>query len=70
VKSSREEEKEEDKDTEKKREWDEYVESHGNGSGYMGFMEDTVRFTTQHCQSMIFTIIVVPRFPSECNVIG
>lgn len=37
VKSAREEEEEEDRETEKKREWDEYVESHAKGSGNMGF---------------------------------
>lgn len=37
VKSDREEEEEEDRETEKKREWDEYVESHAKGSGNMGF---------------------------------
>lgn len=37
VKSGREEEEEEDRETEKKREWDEYVESHAKGSGNMGF---------------------------------
>lgn len=37
VKSAREEEEEEDREMEKKREWDEYVESHAKGSGNMGF---------------------------------
>lgn len=37
VKSGREEEEEEDRETEKKREWDDYVESHAKGSGNMGF---------------------------------
>ena len=37
VKSGREEEEEEDRETMKKREWDEYVESHAKGSGNMGF---------------------------------
>ncbi len=37
VTSGREEEEEEDRETEKKREWDEYVESHAKGSGNMGF---------------------------------
>jgi immunoglobulin-binding protein 1 len=36
-KSTREEEEEEDRETEKKREWDDYVESHAKGSGNMGF---------------------------------
>ena len=35
--SVREEEDEGDKETMKKREWDEYVESHAKGSGNMGF---------------------------------
>jgi immunoglobulin-binding protein 1 len=37
VKSGREEEEDEDRETEKKREWDEYVETHAKGSGNMGF---------------------------------
>lgn len=37
VKTTREEEEEEDRETEKKREWDDYVESHAKGSGNMGF---------------------------------
>jgi hypothetical protein len=37
VKSLREEEEEEDRETMKKREWDDYVESHAKGSGNMGF---------------------------------
>jgi immunoglobulin-binding protein 1 len=37
VKSGREEEEEEDRETMKKREWDDYVESHAKGSGNMGF---------------------------------
>jgi len=32
-----EEQEEEDRETEKKREWDEFVESHAKGSGNMGF---------------------------------
>jgi immunoglobulin-binding protein 1 len=37
VKSGREEEEEEDRETLKKREWDDYTESHAKGSGNMGF---------------------------------
>lgn len=37
VKSGREEEEDEDRETMKKREWDDYVESHAKGSGNMGF---------------------------------
>jgi len=37
MKSLREEEEEEDRETMKKREWDDYVESHAKGSGNMGF---------------------------------
>jgi immunoglobulin-binding protein 1 len=37
VKTGREEEEEEDREMEKRREWDEYVESHAKGSGNMGF---------------------------------
>jgi immunoglobulin-binding protein 1 len=37
VKSGREEEEEEDRETERKREWDEFAESHAKGSGNMGF---------------------------------
>lgn len=37
VKSLREEEEEEDRETMKKREWDDYTESHAKGSGNMGF---------------------------------
>jgi immunoglobulin-binding protein 1 len=37
MKTRREEEEEEDREMEKKREWDEYVESHAKGSGNMGF---------------------------------
>lgn len=37
VKSGREEEDEEDREMEKRREWDEYTESHAKGSGNMGF---------------------------------
>ena len=37
VKSVMEEEKEADKETEKKRQWDEFVESHAKGSGNLGY---------------------------------
>lgn len=37
VKTLQEEEEEEDKETMKQREWDEYVEAHAKGSGNMGF---------------------------------
>ena len=36
-KTTMEEEEEEDRETEKKREWDEFVESHAKGTGNMGF---------------------------------
>lgn len=37
VKTTQEEEEEEDRETMKKREWDEFVDSHAKGSGNMGF---------------------------------
>jgi immunoglobulin-binding protein 1 len=37
VKMGREEEEEEDREMEKRRQWDDYVESHAKGSGNMGF---------------------------------
>jgi immunoglobulin-binding protein 1 len=37
VKMGREEEEEEDREMEKRREWDDYAESHAKGSGNMGF---------------------------------
>lgn len=37
VKTGREEEDEEDREMEKRRDWDEFVESHAKGSGNMGF---------------------------------
>jgi hypothetical protein len=37
VKTGVEEEEEEDREMEKRREWDDYVESHAKGSGNMGF---------------------------------
>ena len=37
VKSGREEEEEEEKEMEKRREWDEFTETHAKGSGNMGF---------------------------------
>jgi immunoglobulin-binding protein 1 len=36
-KTTREEEEEEDRETEKKREWDEFTDTHARGSGNMGF---------------------------------
>lgn len=37
VKSGREEEEEDDRETERKREWDEFVETNAKGSGNLGF---------------------------------
>jgi immunoglobulin-binding protein 1 len=37
IKSVMEEDEEDDQETKKKRDWDEYVESHAKGSGNMGF---------------------------------
>jgi immunoglobulin-binding protein 1 len=37
VKTLQQEEEEEDQEMEKRREWDEFVESHAKGSGNMGF---------------------------------